>query len=105
MSAPVGTGAGAIKPLLDGVIAALHTDSGKHAVTTLRGWGAQDRELALLSEGPAPLGSVDLITMAGARPCWNPSDDLFDEVSVRCSGFERRCGVEVYPLGAAVAAH
>ena len=98
--APPGLGAGAVKPLLDGIVSALHRASEKDSLTVpiLTGWGLPDAE-RLVTQGAAPLGSRPLIVMQGHdRPAWNPADDLFDEIVVTAAQPDDRCDVSVYRL-------
>jgi hypothetical protein len=99
VEAPAGLTAGAMKPLLDGVIAAMHiADHDGVSRGVLVGWGADDAEAGLLTNGPAPLGPRRLITLAGQRASWNPADDLVDDLAFRCAEPGRLCRVYAYGL-------
>lgn len=91
---------GSVKPLLDGIVSALHVVSAEDVLTvpTLAMWGLDGAE-RLVSSGAAPLGPRSLIVLQGPnRPAWNPADDVFDEIVVTSDSADDRCAVEVYRL-------
>ncbi|MFZ2501621.1 MAG: hypothetical protein WAW88_02960 [Nocardioides sp.] len=73
-----------VKPMLDGLIAALHTHDGSHGDhirRSLAQYGDPDRLWALLNDpSHAVLGSRRLVRPHGSGIAWNPADDL-------CAGF------------------
>lgn len=100
VAGPRGLVAGSVKPLLDGIVSALHVASTEDVLTlsTLVRWGLDDAE-RLVSSGAAPLGVRSLIVLQGPnRPAWNPADDLFDEIVVTANAADDRCLVEIYRL-------
>ena len=98
VEAPTGMSAGGLKPLLDGIVSALHVATDDMTLGVLADWSADSAELTLMTSGPAPLGLRPLITMAGRRPSWNPADHVLDQIMVRGSQTSGRCSVVIYPL-------
>lgn len=97
---PRGLAAGSVKPLLDGIVSALHVLPPEDVLTlpTLARWGLDGAE-QLVSSGAAPLGPRPLIVLQGPdRPAWNPADDVFDEIVLTPNTANDRCLVEVYRL-------
>jgi len=80
--------AGFAKPLLDGVVCALHKEEGTISPEATA-WLANDlriteREVAKGLAGPAaPLGAVRLVRATSAGVQWNPADHLCHEVRIR----------------------
>lgn len=71
--------ASAVKPLFDGVIAALHAHDGTSQAEVLRRLGpaldVSAPDLATLLSGAAPLGVRTLVRLRGAGLQWNPEDE------------------------------
>jgi hypothetical protein len=102
--------AGFVKPLLDGVVAALHRHDGRDlallAERLAAQLGAPAAEVAelLASDGPSPLGTRRLIWGRAQGVQWNPGDDacVAAEVLVaeRSAGGEWSCSGEVFTVTA-----
>ena len=81
------TVAAVVKPLLDGLVSALHAHNGAHhdvLLPRLAHLGQPDAIWSLLcSPDAALLGTRRLIRPHGERIAWNPADELCTACSVR----------------------
>lgn len=72
-----------LKPLLDGVVAALHSCEDEAALGCMRAWNVSDDELHQLRVWPGPLGPRPVVRPTRHGAAWNPADDQLDEIVVR----------------------
>ena len=87
-----------VKPLLDGVIAALHSCDDDMTFGCMRTWNVTEDELQRLRDWPGPLGRRTVVRLTERGAAWNPADDCIDEIALRRTTSTEDVTVSVWPL-------
>jgi hypothetical protein len=102
---PVSNLAAILKPLLDGLISALHRDRVPHPEVIRRlsermGWSLGEIEARLASPTTPLLGDRDLVSVYRDFVKWNPADELCEICTLeQRTGSADVCQVQIWPRG------